>query len=58
LTVHDNVHKRLRLRAYKLQLLHHIKPDYHSKRTEFAVEMLSRIEKNYNYLDLVLFSEE
>jgi hypothetical protein len=46
------------LRAYKLQLLHHIKPDDHLKRTDFAVEMLSRIEENDNYLDLVLFSDE
>jgi len=51
-TVHDIVHKRLHLRAYKLQLLHH------PKRTDFAVEMLSCIEENDNYLDLVLFSDE
>jgi len=43
-TVHDIVHKHLRLRAYKLQLVHHIKPHDHRKRTDFAVEMLSRIE--------------
>ena len=46
------------MRAYKLQLLHHIKPDDHRKRTDFAVEMLSRIEENDKYLDLVLFSDE
>jgi len=57
-TVHNIVHKHLRLRAYKLQLLHHIKPDDHRKRTDFAVEMLSCIEENDNYLDLVLFSDE
>jgi hypothetical protein len=57
-TVHNIVHKRLRLRAYKLQLLHHIKPDDHRKRTDFTVEMLSRIEENDSYLDLVLFSDE
>jgi hypothetical protein len=45
LTDHDIVHKRLHLRAYKIQLLHHIKPEYHCKRTDFAVEMLSRIEE-------------
>ena len=38
--------------------MHHIKPDDHRKRTDFAVEMLSRIEENDNYLDLVLFSDE
>jgi len=57
-TLHDIVHKHLCLRAYKLQLLHHIKSDDHRKRTDFAVEMLSRIEENDNYLDLVLFSDE
>jgi transposase len=30
-TVHNIVHKRLRSRAYKLQLLRHIKPDDHRK---------------------------
>jgi hypothetical protein len=57
-TVHKIVHKRLRLHAYKLQLLHHIKPADHRKRTDFAVEMLSRIEENESCLDLVLFSDE
>ena len=57
-TVHDIVHKRLHLRAYKLQLLHHIKPDDHHKRTDFAVEMLSHIEEKDIYLDLLLFSDE
>ena len=57
-TVHNIVHKRLCLRAYKLQLLHHIKPDDHRKRTDFAVEILSLIEENDNYLNLMLFSDE
>jgi hypothetical protein len=57
-TVHSIVHKHLRLHAYKLQLLHHIKPDDHHKRTDFAVEMLSCVEENDSYLDLVLFSDE
>ena len=57
-TVHDIVHKHLHLHAYKLQLLHHIKPHDHRKRTDFVVEMLSRIEENNNYLGLVLFGDE
>ena len=57
-TVQKILHKHLRLHAYKLQLLHHIKPADHRKRTDFAVEMLSRIEENESYLDLVLFSDE
>jgi hypothetical protein len=57
-TVHKILHKHLRLHAYKLQLLHHIKPADHHKRTDFAVEMLSHIEENKSYLDLVLFSDE
>jgi hypothetical protein len=58
LTVHNIVHKHLRLRAYKLQHLHHIKPDDQRKRIDFAVEMLSCIEENDNYLDFMLFSDE
>ena len=57
-TVHNIVHKRLRLLAHKLQLLHHMKPDDHRKRIDFAVEMLSHVEENDNYLDLVPFSDE
>jgi len=57
-TVHNIVHKHLHLRAYNRQLLHYIKPDDLRKRTDFAVEMLSRPEENDNYLDLVLFSDE
>jgi hypothetical protein len=57
-TVHNIVHKRLRLRAYKLQHLHHIKPDDQRKRTDFTGEMLSRIKENDSYLDLMLFSDE
>ena len=57
-TVYNTVHKRLRLRAYKLQLLHHIKPEDHRKRYEFAAEMLNRIDKNDDYLNAILFTDE
>jgi hypothetical protein len=57
-TFYKTLHKCLRLRAYKLQLLHHIKQADHRKRTDLAVEMLSRIEENESYVDLVLFSDE
>jgi hypothetical protein len=56
-TVRKILHKHLRLHAYKLQL-HHIKPADHRKITDFAVEMLNRIEESESYLDLVLFSDE
>jgi transposase len=56
-TVNKILHKRLRLHGYILPL-HYIKPADHCKRTDFAVEMLSRIEENESYLDFVLLSDE
>ncbi|PSN40851.1 hypothetical protein C0J52_19540 [Blattella germanica] len=39
-TVHDILHKRLKLRAYKLQLLHHIQPNDRRLRENFAFGLL------------------
>jgi hypothetical protein len=39
-TVHDVLHKRLRLRAYKIQMNHALKPSDHVARRNFAVDML------------------
>lgn len=57
-TVHKVVHKRLRLTAYKIQLLHHIKPADKIKRFDFAVSMLDKIEENNNFLKTVIFTDE
>jgi hypothetical protein len=51
------LHKRLKLCAYKLQLLHEVKPDDKPKCTTFATDILQRIE-NDNFLAKVLFSVE
>ncbi|GFV64798.1 DUF4817 domain-containing protein [Trichonephila clavipes] len=57
-TAYDIVHKRLRLRAYKLQLLHLLKLKDHSARLEFSTEMMNRIGVDSNRLEHVIFSDE
>ena len=57
-TVHKVLHKRLRLHAYKVQILQALQPNDFKLRHEFAIEMLDRIEQNPNYLANVVFSDE
>jgi hypothetical protein len=57
-TVNDVVHKRLRLRAYKLQLRQHIKPADRDCRKKFCEEMLQKIDSDETFLDSVCFSDE
>ncbi|GFS66285.1 DUF4817 domain-containing protein [Trichonephila clavipes] len=57
-TIHDVLHKRLRLTAYKVQILHAIKPDDYAKRYEFAVDMLHRLDADEHFLNRILFSDE
>lgn len=57
-TVHKILRKRLHLRAYKLQLLHQLKPDDCRKRASFCDEMIQRIDENPRYVDSLLFSDE
>jgi hypothetical protein len=57
-TVHDVVHKRLRLRAYKLQLRQHIKPADRDCWKTFYEEMLQKIDSDETFLDSVYFSDE
>ncbi|PSN31536.1 hypothetical protein C0J52_26409, partial [Blattella germanica] len=56
-TVHDVVHKRLRLRCYKLQLLHALKPDDRPRRRRFAEQILELVENDETYLSKIGFSE-
>ena len=44
------LHKRLRLHAYKLQIVQAPKPDDRPRRAAFAEEMLQRIEDDSDYL--------
>ncbi|GBL92052.1 hypothetical protein AVEN_102601-1 [Araneus ventricosus] len=57
-TVHDVVHKKLRLYAYKLQLLHELKPDDKPRLRTFAEEMLQKMEDDENFLQCVIFPDE
>ena len=57
-TVHKVLHKRLRLRAYKVQLVQELKPHDRPQREAFATEILSRIDEDNDYLKHVVFSDE
>lgn len=57
-TVYDVVRKRLKLHAYKIQLVHEIKPNDRPLRLEFAVATLNKIDDNPGYLNTVIFTDE
>lgn len=57
-TLHKVLHKRLHLRAYKIQILQTIKPKDIIKRAGFATFMLEQIEENESFLSKVIFSDE
>ena len=48
-TVHKVLHKRLRLHAYKLQIVQALKPDDRPRRAAFAEEILQRIDDDNGY---------
>jgi hypothetical protein len=50
-TNHDDVHKSLRLRVYKLQLCQHIKPADHDATKTFYEQMLDKIGNNESFLN-------
>ena len=57
-TVHRVVRKRLKLYAYKLQLLQALKPNDRPQRAAFATDMLERIDNDPNFLTMIMFSDE
>ena len=57
-TVHKVLHKRLRLHAYKLQIVQALKPNDHPRRAAFAEEILQRIDDDNDNLNSVVFSDE
>lgn len=57
-TVHDVLHKRLRLRAYKIQLVQKLQPNDLPARYDFASNMLLKIDNDNGYLQKVVFSDE
>ena len=57
-TVRKIVHKRLKLEAYKIELAQKLQPNDKPKWNEFASEMLSCIDEDYDFLNHVAFSDE
>ena len=57
-TVYKVLHKRLRLHAYKLQIVQALKPGDYPRRAAFAEEILQRIDDENDYLNSVVFSDE
>ena len=57
-TIHKVLHRKLRLYAYKVQLLQPLKPEDKPRRKEFAVMMLDRLDSDPGFLKRVCFSEE
>ncbi|KAJ4447807.1 hypothetical protein ANN_09815 [Periplaneta americana] len=57
-TIHDVLHKRLRLHAYKIQLVQKLKPNDLPARYDFASDMLLKIDIENGYLQKVVFSDE
>lgn len=56
-TVQKILHKRLRMHAYKVQILHALQSN-DKRRAAFATEMLQRIDDDNNYLKRLCFSDE
>ena len=49
-TIHKVLHKKLRLYAYKIQLLQALKPDGKPKRKDFALNILEKMEEDGHFL--------
>ncbi|GBN85451.1 hypothetical protein AVEN_67197-1 [Araneus ventricosus] len=52
------LHKRLRLHAYKVQIVQDLQPNDCPRRAEFAIEILNRIDVENAYLNRICFSDE
>jgi hypothetical protein len=57
-TVHNVPHKRLCLRAYKIQMIPALRPSDQVARANFAVDMAERIDTSPDFLLQVCFSGE
>jgi hypothetical protein len=56
--VHDVLHKRLHLRAFKIQMTHALKPSEQVACKNFVVDMLEGIDVSPNFLCQVCFSDK
>ncbi|GBL93807.1 hypothetical protein AVEN_153584-1 [Araneus ventricosus] len=57
-TIHNVLHRKPRLYAYKIQIVQKLQPIDGPQHAAFAVEMLSRIENEHNFLNSIIFSDE
>jgi hypothetical protein len=57
-TIHNVVHKRLWLRAYKIQLVQKLRENDKPVRRTFTLEMLSRLDNDDAFTKHVVFSDE
>jgi transposase len=55
LIVQRILHRRLKLQAYKIQIVQALEPDDGRRRKEFAMDMLDRIDNDNGFLDRVIF---
>ena len=56
--MHRILHKRLKLYTYKVQILQELKPNDRPKRKVFALDMLSHIEDDEDYLKKVMLTNK
>ncbi|GBM80135.1 hypothetical protein AVEN_89717-1 [Araneus ventricosus] len=52
------LHKKLRLHAYKVQIVQDLQPNVSPRREEFAIEILTRIDVENDYLNRICFYNE
>jgi hypothetical protein len=57
-TVHDILHKTLKLRAYRIRSVHKITWKCHDSRKQFALEVLPCIEENETCVHTLCFSDQ
>ncbi|KAJ4451882.1 hypothetical protein ANN_03360 [Periplaneta americana] len=57
-TLQRIVHKRLKMYAYKVQLMQHLEPDDKPKRVEFTNTMLDRLGADPDFMSKIFFSNE
>jgi len=57
-TIHDVLHRKLKLHAWKLQLVWKVTFKGNDSKKQFDLEMLSHIEKDETYFDELCYSDE
>ncbi|KFM71601.1 hypothetical protein X975_16196, partial [Stegodyphus mimosarum] len=57
-TVYKVIKKKLRLHAYKVQIVQVLEPDDRPRRMAFATDILRRIEDDAKFMKRIMFSDE